>query len=178
MNCPVCKTSTLQPDTLEANLSAFTCGNCGGHWISGKQYWNWIDVHGETLPVRLPSGQEPDAHDSTGPKLCPEDGHFLRSYKIGHDLPFSIDHCASCYGMWFDKNEWEVLKGRNLHDEIHFIFSEAYQSGLFKDEHASARRKVLIDRFGEHDFAEIVRIKRWIENHPKRGELMAYLVNE
>jgi Zn-finger nucleic acid-binding protein len=177
MNCPVCKTTTLEPAALETNLSAFTCGKCDGHWISGKEYWSWHDVHGPNLPERIPAVDEAEAEDTTGPKLCPEDGHFLRSYKIGHDLPFSLDHCNSCYGIWFDHNEWEVLRQRNLHDDIHFIFSEAYQAGIYKEEHASARRKAMIERFGEQDFAEIVRIKRWIDGHPKRRELLAYLLN-
>jgi Zn-finger nucleic acid-binding protein len=178
MNCPVCKTFALEPATLEANLTASTCANCGGHWISGKEYWKWMDVHGENLPERLPAGDEPEVHDSAGPKICPEDGHFLRAYRTGHDLAFDLDHCASCYGIWFDHNEWEVLKGRNLHDEVHYFFSEAYQAGIFKEEHAAIRRKALAERFGEQDFAEILRIKRWIDGHPKRRELLAFLLNE
>jgi len=178
MNCPVCKTFALEPEALEENLTASTCPNCCGHWISGKEYWRWMDVHGDNIPERIPSAGEPEVRDAPGPKICPEDGHILRSYRPGHDLAIALAHCESCYGVWFDKNEWEVLKGRNLQDDVHYFFSEAYQKGIFKEEQAAVRRKSLPERFGEQDYCEILRIKRWIEGHPKRRELLAFLLNE
>ncbi len=178
MNCPVCKTTTLEDHTLQTNLLSHACPTCGGQWVSGKTYWAWHDQHGDNLAERVSTDDEPSVAESDVAKLCPECGHILGRYRVGRDLAFSLDHCTNCYGIWFDKNEWEILRARNLHDDIHYVFSEAYQSGVFKADQAAARRKSWMDRLGEHDFAEIVRIKRWIEGHPKRRELLAYLLNE
>jgi Zn-finger nucleic acid-binding protein len=178
MNCPVCKTYELAPRDLETNLAAQACPNCQGCWVSGKSYWAWIDVHGENLPERLPNGDELAVQERPVVKLCPDCGHILMTYRVGHELTFSLDHCSSCFGIWFDKDEWQILRGRNLHDDVHYLFSEAYQAGIVKAEHVAARRRILTERFGEHDLAEIVRIKRWITGHPKRHELLAYLLNE
>ncbi len=77
--------------------------------------------------------------------------------------------------MWFDRNEWEVLKSRNLHDDVHTIFTAFWQSGVRKEEMRKNLDYMYLTKFGEEDYAEIKRVRAWLDEHPRRTELLAYL---
>lgn len=178
MKCPVCKTTELQPISLEQKLLASTCENCGGRWVSSTDYWGWLEQQDST------SSEEPfaevvfEVNDTVAAKLCPDCGHILIKYKVGHGLNFFLDHCNSCNGVWLDPNEWEVLKSRNLHDELHRIFTTSWQKQIREEEIRGKFEKLYEEKFGEQDYAEIKRIREWLEQHPQRSSLLAYLIEE
>jgi Zn-finger nucleic acid-binding protein len=176
MLCPVCKTEPLRNERLEGNLWTSRCGRCGGQWLKAEDYWRWREVQGDKLPEK-PAGEAVPLPvcESNRAKLCPNCGHILTRYKVGHDLPFTLDRCGSCAGIWFDRNEWESLKSRNLHDAVHMVFSDAWQAQIRHAEHARARERWLLERFGENDLAELRRIRDWINAHPKAIEIRAFL---
>ena len=120
MDCPACGTHGISAIELEENLNGYICSACEGIWVKGYQYWKWLKTHGSILPEKPAdfSADVPVA-DSRQAKICIECGHVLLRNKVGHGIPFYLDRCSACGGIWFDKNEWEVLKSRNLHDEIH-----------------------------------------------------------
>ena len=178
MQCPVCKTAELVSHELESGLVSRQCPVCGGQWLPSYQYWKWREQHAQSLPETTP-GQGPGLTivESDRPKLCPECGHILLPYRVGHDLDFSLDHCGNCGGTWFDRNEWELLKSRNLHDDVHFIFSQVWQAQVFQAERRQARERFRLERFGADDLAEIRRIKAWLDSHPHKHALYAYLLH-
>jgi Zn-finger nucleic acid-binding protein len=113
--------------------------------------------------------------DSTKAKLCPECGHILTRRMVGHGIDFQIDRCGACGGIWFDKNEWEILRDRNLHDDVHFIFSSAWQHRLVEDQQKKTHEKRIETILGPSDYAQLKDFKKWILNHPRRSTMMAYL---
>ena len=176
MNCPVCKSTTLFRKQIENQLLASECGTCGGRWIASYQYWKWKDQSGGRLPnPPAPQAGDVPVADTPGAKLCPECGHFLRRYPVGDDLDFSLERCSNCGGMWFDKNEWEALKARGLHNNVHNIFSEIWQSRLRDAAHQQAVEQMYRDKFGAEDYEKIKQIKEWISGHPHEAELKAFL---
>ncbi len=98
-------------------------------------------------------------------------------YKVGHGIGFSLNRCGHCGGVWFDKNEWEIMKSRNLNDDVHLVFSEAWQSAVRHEEHQNAMDEILRKQIGDEDLKEIQRVKTWLQGHPKSGELYAYLLS-
>lgn len=176
MNCPVCKEKPMSPRPLEANLSAHVCNQCEGKWIASYQYWRWKELTGKSLLSNhpTPTGDVP-VTDNTKAKLCPECGHFLRRFPVGQGLGFELDHCANCGGTWFDANEWENLKGRGLHDDVHKVFSEVWQNQLRSDQHAAAMEAFYKEKFGEDGYQKAKDLKAWIETHPHNAELRAFL---
>jgi hypothetical protein len=78
--------------------------------------------------------------------------------------------------MWLDKNEWESLKSRNLHDDINLMFSDNWQTKVRAEEHEKALDEIIRGQLGASDYEEIRRIKSWIHQHPKSNELYAYLL--
>lgn len=130
------------------------------------------------MVAAYPNADPPDFVADYGvEKDCPECRHRLTRYKVGHGLNFFIDRCAYCGGVWLDRYEWEVLKGHHLHDHIDFVFSQSWQADVKREGQDEEQERRLIERFGEDDLAEIRRIKAWLEAHPKRHELMAFLIH-
>ncbi|QNN24767.1 zf-TFIIB domain-containing protein [Planctomycetales bacterium ZRK34] len=181
MQCPVCKTASLHNDQLESNLATLSCTACGGHWIKSYQYWRWRDAHGRDLPELPPTpildeaSSVPNAGSATAPRLCPDCGHFMRRYPVGHETDIELERCGNCGGMWFDASEWESLRERNLHDDVHKVFSEVWQTEVFRRQRAEAREKLLHEMLGAEDLDKVRNIKSWLDKHPRRSELYALL---
>lgn len=179
MRCPVCPDHEMTPRGLECGPLSHGCPNCHGRWIPSHLYWRWREAHPENLP-ELPVDAAPPCPpvaESGRGKLCPECRHVLLPYKVGHSLAFSLDRCGTCGGVWLDANEWEALRARNLHDDIHFIFSASWQRRVFEEEQARHREERLRRWFGEEDYAEARRIRDWLCAHPRREELLAFFAH-
>ena len=99
----------------------------------------------------------------------------MERFEVGAPHAFLIDQCRHCSGVWLDAGEWEALCDGGLADRLHLILSEEWQ-----DELHSARRDIedgeLWHReLGASDFQRISEIKKWMDAHPKRSELYAFL---
>ena len=181
MKCPACKTGALEATELPAapaqNLSARQCSNCHGRWIDGEIYLRWVERQGTNLPKKQPDDvSEAPSNELAKAKLCPNCGRFLIKAKVGHGTRFTLERCGGCGGIWFDANEWQALADRNLHDDVHFIFSSTWQADVLRQERQAQYEKLMISKFGEADWQEIQRIKSWLDTHPKRPELYAVLM--
>lgn len=177
--CPVCKSETLSNNEQEPGLLCNKCGECGGVFISAEQYNQWLRAHGANLPEKPAQEQvELVSGETVGAKFCPQCRFMLMKYKVGHNVNFSLNRCGHCGGMWFDKNEWEILKSRNLHDDVHMVFSHSWQSKVRDDERVAFLDAALRKELGEEDFNEVRRIKGWMDSHPKSAQLFAFLMRK
>lgn len=175
MQCPICASVALQETILDSNLSAHCCPQCDGLFISSANYWSWREQHGPDLPERPdPDFMSLDAAVVRA-KQCPLCRHILLPYKIALDIPFTVDHCGACNGMWFDKDEWNSLQRRQLHDNLHQMFAEPWQRRLRVAERRVRMDAIYRSKFGEDDYAEVRRVKAWLDAHPQRQALRAYL---
>ena len=177
MKCVLCGNQMTLID-LDENLKGLRCVECGGTWIKANAYWKWLKSHDGTLPEKPESETAPlPVEDTCNMKICPDCGHFLTKRKVGHGISFHIDRCQCCGGIWLDKNEWEVLKSRNLHDEIHFIFSQEWQEEIREQ----ARRKRYDDEvkklIGIEDFKTVSEFKKYLDSHIAKNIILAYLQN-
>ncbi len=178
MQCPVCKTGILKKIQLEEELTAMSCESCVGIWLSSTSYFEWLKKHGPTFPEKPFAATDYEVKDTVEAKICPECHKILGKYKVGHGISFYLDHCSGCNGVWLDKNEWEVLKSRNLHDEIHRIFTTSWQYQVRREEIARKWRMCYEQKFGELDYARIREVREWIHAHAQCGLLLSYLTAE
>jgi Zn-finger nucleic acid-binding protein len=178
MNCPVCKTSQLISTELESNLTSLKCPDCGGNWIHGAEYWKWLEKHGPNLPERAAQDEELSLAEPGKYLDCPECRFRMVKYLVGHGLSFTLDHCEGCKGIWLDRNEWEALKKRNLHDDMNSMLTSFWQAKAQKEPRKKHLEQVYIRRFGADDYAEIKRIRAWLETHQNKQGLLAYLTDE
>ena len=177
LNCPVDKDSELLRTELEPNLSSFSRYECEGHWIRGKEYWPWVERHRTQYAERLHEDESLTLAEPAIPIDCPECRFRMIKYLVGRGLPFTVDHCTGCKGIWLDRNEWEALKKRNLHDDLHGIFTEFWQAGAKREQRKKKFQQIYVDRFGEEDYKKIRRIRHWMETKKNREQLIAYLTD-
>lgn len=176
MNCPVCKTEKLGHTTLDEQVPAYECRECRGHWISSREYWQWLEQHGPTLPEQPGGGPEIVVLDSKQVKVCPECRRLMLRYQVGHGTGIGLDQCSACNGIWFDRGEWDLLKSRNLHDEVHMVFTAPWQTAVRRDESRERLDGIYRQRFGD-DYDEVKRIRAWIDGHPEREKIVAFLTD-
>ena len=161
---------------LEDGLKVLECQECRGRWIQSFYYWKWREKHGKSLPERpAGGGSELPVRDTPAAKLCPECGHILIRYPVGHEVEFRLDRCGNCGGIWLDRNEWENLKQRNLHDDIHKFFSATWQRQVREEESKKSREFLLREKFGDRDYDKLIETKNWITEHALSHEILAFL---
>lgn len=132
MKSPVDPTTTMIQREIEPGLIAYTCPKSGGIWIDHQHYWNWLlKQPGFPKPIEsIDDLPEIDTDEQSKPLISPESGRLMIKYRVGHGLKFRIDHDATSGGFWLDQGEYELIRERNLHDELHLICSPEYQLEL------------------------------------------------
>ena len=178
MNCPVCKSPELDKTELDSHLSSHQCSNCRGNWIRGAEYWTWVERHGTDLAERVQATETLELAEPGLPIDCPECRFRMVKYLVGRGLPFSIDHCQGCKGIWLDGNEWEALKKRNLHDDLNLMFTSFWQNEAQREARKKKMEAIYMDRFGADDYTEIKRIRYWLDTKTNREELLAFLIDK
>jgi Zn-finger nucleic acid-binding protein len=178
LKCPVCKSPELQLAEAEAGLTFHNCPQCNGNWITGAEYWKWLEHHEANLPERSDHDSgltlaEPGLHID-----CPECRFRMVKYLVGHGFSFTIDHCEGCRGVWLDRNEWEALKERNLHDDLNSMFTSFWQDGAQKEARKRRLEQIYRTRFGAEDYAEIERVRVWLATRQNKTDLLAYLTDK
>jgi Zn-finger nucleic acid-binding protein len=178
MKCPVCKKEAIQPTSLENGLPAGVCADCGGTWIGSNQYLAWLRLQ-PAGPAEADLDEPFDpAWDTDQLKLCPNCGRLLTRYRILPGIPFALDRCGSCQGVWFDQHEWEALRKHNLQFRLNQFFTQPWQDKLHRDEKRARMEAIYVQKFGRADYNHICQVREWIWSHPLASMLIAFLQAE
>lgn len=179
MRCPCCQTSTLKRARLDEYLAVHACDSCEGQWVSSYDYWHWLEWQASSGPVKQATtvdlSDKIPVSDNRRASFCPECNHLMRRAKVGHGLEFYLDRCSHCGGNWFDKGEWEILKAHNIHDKVHLVFSEPWQSQLRQAEFNRVLDETYRSALGDEDYAQALKIRAWLEQHPHRDYILSVL---
>jgi Zn-finger nucleic acid-binding protein len=178
IKCPACADVLLVETQLEPNLATGACPQCRGVWVPAQHYWGWLEQQPKQAQEAPATGGTTDTRalaDTTPGRRCPECGHFMTHAKVGHGVSFHIDRCIACGGVWLNSGEWEALRAKGLHTKVHFVTSPAWQAANAREHLAAVHEHVIRQRLGDEDFEQVRRIRKWIESHPHRAELYAYL---
>lgn len=180
-NCPACKNIDLTSAQFDESLPALNCSSCGGSWLRANEYAFWLKSQNagsfDESKVKEASARFP-VIESNKAAACPDCGHFLRKYKIGAKVEFHLDRCSNCNGVWLDKNEWEALKAADLHDEINKVFTKPWQRRIEDETTAGKLEEMYLKKFGEGDYQKIKDIRKWLQEHPNRNVLIAFLLDK
>lgn len=178
MKSPVGSRKTLLAVQLENGLTAYRCPDTGGHYIPAALYARWLGAQPARLPHLPPTGGHSSESVPDGkPYLCPETDTIMTRYKVGHDFRFTIDRSITG-GVWLDAGEWEALRARSFHDEIHFVFTDPWQRNILRNEAAASARKRLEERVGAKLLGRVDALKDELAQSPHREELIAYLIRK
>lgn len=178
MHCPCCQTSTLKRARLDEHLAVHACDSCEGQWVSSYDYWHWLEWQVDSGTIKCAPSDLSDTlkvADNRRASFCPECHHLMRRAKVGHGLDFYLDRCSHCGGTWFDKGEWEILQAHHIHDKVHLVFSEPWQSQLRQAEFNRVLEETYRSALGDDDYTEALKIRAWLEQHPHRDYILSVL---
>ena len=176
MKSPFGSNPQMESVQLEEGLMAYRCPESGGHYIPSACYMRWLALQPARTPHLPPTkAEQPVPHARSGAYLCPESGTIMTRYKVGHGFKFTLDRSITG-GVWFDAGEWEALRSRNFHDEIHFIFTDSWQHDVLQNDLMTNRRSRLEERSGTELLERMDALKSDLKDHPNRAELIAYFV--
>lgn len=173
MNCPLCKNHTMQGINLEPDLLGQSCDACGGVWISRSNYESWRSKQPHTI-TENPAPVSIQVSDTHKAKICPECRHLLLPYRVGHGLPFSIDYCGACGGVWLDHNEWDAIKAKNLHGDMHDMVSENWQTAVRQVELQETIEQTYKRQLGS-TYEKAAEVRAWLQKQQQKSLLLAYL---
>ena len=180
MKCPLDQ-QVLRRREIDPGLAAFECALCDGHWVRFGDYLGWRDAHPEDRPEVLaedtPTDGRTDPPPEPGslPRRCPDCDYLLTRFPVGHGVPFPLDRCGNCNGVWLDKGEWQALKRRGLHDNIHQMFSTAGQRAVRTDAQRRLTEAQFQRQLGAEDFAKAREFGKWLAGNRRPAEVLAYL---
>lgn len=168
MRCPIHPESALETRTVNPGVTVRACPQCNGYWMTAAAYWKWReDLSGPLPNLDERDGGKDRAVDSSAAKLCPIDGGFLTRHQVGYGLDFQLDRCGRCGGMWLDHGEWETLIDRQMHDDLHLIFTSSWQAEVRRQRKVNADEKRLVERLGEEDYGRAKEINAWLASKAK-----------
>jgi len=185
MQCPICKKHTMNPVDLAPDLSGLACSDCTGVWIARTEYDKWRAKQPADLPeVAITDKGAADKQKSAQvavaephkAKICPQCGHLLLPYRVGHGLSFSIDYCGACGGVWCDRKEWDAIKAKNLHDNLHDIVSANWQAAVRRSDVQEAIEQTYRRLLGAA-YGKASDLRAWMREQPQpqRSVILAYL---
>jgi Zn-finger nucleic acid-binding protein len=179
MKSPVNSSVALVEGEIEPGLKAYICPESGGIWIPLQSYVNWREQHREE-PTPAPHEYNLEIGDDSKRRayICPESGRVLLRYKVGHGLNFHVDRSPVSGGVWLDKGEWEALKSKGLHTQMHLIFTASYQRQVRTAEYDQTIEDNFKNRIGAEQFEKVAAFRDWLATQPKRREIISYLLSQ
>jgi len=163
--------------TLDQGLMAHQCADSGGHYITAACYMRWL----QSQPARLPqvpaaTDEEHAPEEPETARMCPETETIMMRCRVGHGFSFSVDRSITG-GLWLDGGEWDTLRERNFHDEIHLIFTAPWQKRV-RDERAQAVYETRLESvIGAELLGQLKFLRAELADHPDRAMAIAYLTN-
>ncbi len=178
MHSPVKNRKQMNRIQLEEGLIAYQCPETSGVFLPVSSYVQWLSRQPARLPQLPPSesSEQECLTDSQEAKICPESGQLMQRYAIGHDFSFYVDRSPSG-SLWFDKGEWEALRKRQYHDELHLIFTAPWQDKVRAKRKANAERAILLEKLGGDLLGRIDSLIGELEGHDYQSMAIAYLQN-
>lgn len=176
LSCPSCSEETrLKLHREENQPLVHRCESCSGHWLSWDDYFDWLSKQSEKLPIREDGSLDVEDEDMAKARICPECHVILVRYKIGHGTSFHLDYCRRCNGVWFDAQEWEVIRSKNLHDKVNTFFTRAWQTTI---RHEAVNRRLddmFRRRLGDVDYRRVTAFKSWLDSQSAKSSILAFL---
>jgi len=173
MQCPLCKKHTMEAVDLAPDLAGLACSECSGVWLDRAKYDAWRAKQPGDLPEATTPAQI-TVSDTHKAKICPQCGHLLLPYRVGHGLPFSIDYCGACGGVWCDRDEWNAIKVKNLHDNLHDIVSQHWQTAVRRSDVQEAIEQTYKRLLGV-TYEKASDMRAWLREQHQKGLILAYL---
>ncbi len=174
MKCPKCTGRDLRATKIEDDLAVLGCDNCHGSLLPLMQYRQWVEVH----PVEVEHEEDRQCSvetDETSTALqCPKCSSLMMKYRISSATENRVDLCASCYDLWLDSGEWQLIKQLEMQGMLPSIFSDFWQDNIRTELFEKSYHERYEAIFGD-DYVKIRDFKSWLDDLEKKQAVVNFL---
>lgn len=175
MKCTSCKKGILSPSFIEGLFRAHTCTTCAGNWILIEDYVAWKERNPE---FQFLTDTAYEIEESTTALLCPMTGTIMRKFRLSSTNPHYLDYSSSVGGVWLDKGEWELLKQEGFAGSLNTVLTAHWQKNIRLDSAKDNFTAIYTDKFGQESYHKVREMREWLNSHPCKADLRAYLLAE
>ncbi|ALU42851.1 TFIIB-type zinc ribbon-containing protein [Pseudoalteromonas rubra] len=177
MKCTSCGEGQLRPGFIEGLFRAHSCDQCQGDWILIEDYVAWKERNPDyQFAEQIEFGNE--AEDSKRALFCPVSGTLMRKFRISASSAHRVDYSVATGGIWLDKGEWHLLKAEGLAGALNQLVTQQWQQQIREDTSQQNFADIYQDKFGDETYQRLRDIRTWLNNHPQKADLRAYLMAE
>jgi len=155
-------------------LPARQCTECNGVLIDLLTYREWAENQEQSKPDSVPELDQ--VEDTTKALVCPKCSQIMLKFRIAGETANKVDVCQFCDEAWLDEGEWEILGSLQIQHKLNAIFTDPWQRNIREESVEKAQEKKLIDTLGADHYSRLSEIKDWIHSHPRKNELISYIV--
>lgn len=174
MKCPKCKGRDLIPTKIEEGLAVLGCDNCKGSLLPLFQYRLWAEEHPIEVEHEERNTSLVETDETSEALQCPKCSSLMMKYRISSEAENRVDLCASCYDLWLDSGEWQLIKQLEMQGKLPSIFSDFWQNNIKTELSAKAYHARYVEVFGE-DYSKIRNFKNWIDGIDKKQAVINFL---
>jgi Zn-finger nucleic acid-binding protein len=95
--------------------------------------------------------------------------------RVEASVPFHIERCGLCRGIWFDRGEWQQLAVRQFLDHLDDLWDPAWQKRRRIEVERKSLDNALAHELGSELFHQLLELSRSLERHPARAQALAWL---
>ena len=175
MKCTSCKVGDLSPSFIDGLFRAHTCTQCGGNWILVEDYVSWKENNPDYQVAENISCEVADTETAL---LCPQSGVIMRKFRITSKNSHRLDYSAPVGGIWLDKGEWDLIKQDGLASSLNAVLTVQWQKNIRMTTAKDNFTALYSDKFGDESYSKAKEIRKWLDAHPNKSDLRAYLLAE
>ncbi|RWX54528.1 zf-TFIIB domain-containing protein [Photobacterium chitinilyticum] len=173
MKCTSCKVGVLSPSFIDDLFRAHTCTHCGGNWVLVEDYVSWKESNPE---FQFTDNVSCEAVDTESALLCPQSGKIMRKFRITSESAHRLDYSASVGGVWLDKGEWDLMKKSGLAGSLNAVLTAQWQKNIRMNTAKDNFSDMYTEKFGQESYIKAKEIRQWLNDHPNRADLRAYIL--
>jgi Zn-finger nucleic acid-binding protein len=175
MKCTSCNKGILSPSFIDGLFRAHTCTACAGNWILIEDYVAWKERNPE---FKFSAEATCKIDESTKALLCPVTGTIMTKFLLSSKNSHRLDYSSSMGGIWLDKGEWELLKQEGLAGSLNAILTSHWQKNIRSDSAKDNFSAIYQDKFGQESYSKARDFREWLNSHPCKADLRAYILAE
>ena len=100
----------------------------------------------------------------------------MLKFRISGSTSNKVDICSNCDEAWLDEGEWELLGSLKIQHKLNAIFTEPWQRNIREENANLAQEKRFEELLCNEEYEKLVDLKEWINNHPKKADLVRYIL--
>ncbi len=178
MQCPKCRNIELKPTKIEEGLPVMGCPECEGSLLSLLYYRDWAERNVSIEQSEHVSDDVTVDSDSKTALACPKCSKLMTKFSISSEHKNRIDLCSFCDEAWLDGSEWTLLKSLELSHKLPKVFTDQWQRNVRDQKMEAMKIERLMKVVGQSDTDKAVEVKKWLENHPKKGPIIQFIGSE